>query len=397
MEHLADHDLDVLVVDLNTLGFVYLLYFVHEVALRSLQAADAQDVVRVDRTLSELVTRHEVHALLNVHACAVRDGILARLALARMDRDLAHALARILDLGIAFNLCDDGVMLRLACLEELFDTRKTLGDIVTSDTAGMERTHRELRARLADGLCGNRTDSLADLDLCLVGEVAAVALDADAELRFAGQDAADGNAVAHLLDALCKGLVDHVVDGSDAFARLRIVDVLGEEAADNALCQRLDDAVAFLDGFDFDAANIVVADVDLLGVAVQDILDALLRELLACLKDNRAVESDDVVRDFLAIHLLEDGLTRLLALLLIRFAERDDFRDHRIGERSLRCERGAADHDLVDILLADRREFLFVEDRILREEDFLRLRIEHVGAEQTAHEAVVEQLEGIEC
>lgn len=103
------------------------------------------------------------------------------------------------------------------------------------------------------------------------------------------------------------------------------------------------------------------------------------------------------MRDFLAIHLLEDGLTRLLALLLIRFAERDDFRDHRIGERSLRCERGAADHDLVDILLADRREFLFVEDRVSREEDFLRLRIEHVGAEQTAHEAVVEQLEGIEC
>lgn len=76
-------------------------------------------------------------------------------------RDLAHALARILDLSVAFDLCDDGMMLRLACLEELFDTRKTLGDIVTGNTAGVERTHRELRARLADGLCGNRTDSLA--------------------------------------------------------------------------------------------------------------------------------------------------------------------------------------------------------------------------------------------
>ena len=73
-------------------------------------------------------------------------------------------------------------MLGLARLEELLDARETLCDVVTCDTARVESTHGELCARLADGLCGNDADCLADLDLRLIGEVAAVALHADAEL-----------------------------------------------------------------------------------------------------------------------------------------------------------------------------------------------------------------------
>ena len=73
-------------------------------------------------------------------------------------------------------------MLGLACLEELLDARQTLGDIITCDTARVERTHRELCARLADRLRGNDADRLADLDLCLIGEVAAIAFHANTEL-----------------------------------------------------------------------------------------------------------------------------------------------------------------------------------------------------------------------
>ncbi|XOQ26852.1 MAG: hypothetical protein ACFWTM_11300 [Mitsuokella multacida] len=396
MKHLTDHDFDVFIVDFNTLRFVYLLYFVHEVALRSLQTADAQDVMRVDRAFGKLVAWDEVHPLLDVHACTVRDSIFARLTFRRTDGDFAHALARIFDFGIAFDLSDDGMMLRFACFEQFFDTRKTLGDIVTSNTAGVERTHGELRARLADGLGGNRTDSLADLDLSLVGKITAIALDADTELRFAGQDAADGYAVAYLLDAFGKVFINHIVDGGNALARLRVIDVLSKEAANNTLSERFDDAVAFLDGFNFDTADVVVADVDFLGIAVKGFLNVILRELCTSFEDNRTIRVHDVVRDFLAVHLLEDSLARLFTLFVIRLAESDDFRNHRIGKRGFRSQRGTADHDFMDVLLANRREFLFIENRIFREQNFLRLRVKHIGAEQTAHEAVVEKLEGIE-
>lgn len=77
-------------------------------------------------------------------------------------------------------------------LRRALDTRKTLGNIVsTGNAARMERTHRELGARFPDGLGGNGPDSFADFDLAGRGEVASIALAADAKVGFAGKNAAD--------------------------------------------------------------------------------------------------------------------------------------------------------------------------------------------------------------
>ena len=48
------------------------------------------------------------------------------------------------------------------------------------DAAGVERPHRQLRARLADRLRGDDADRLADADQLAGGQVAAVAGAADA-------------------------------------------------------------------------------------------------------------------------------------------------------------------------------------------------------------------------
>ena len=61
----------------------------------------------------------------------------------------------------------------------------------------VERTHRELRAGLADRLRGDDADRFADLDHLAGGQVAAVAAAADAAPRLAGEHRAD----LHLLDA----------------------------------------------------------------------------------------------------------------------------------------------------------------------------------------------------
>jgi hypothetical protein len=54
--------------------------------------------------------------------------------------------------------------LRLAGLEELGDTRQTVGDVLTRDTTGVERAHRELGTGLADRLGGDDADRGADVD-----------------------------------------------------------------------------------------------------------------------------------------------------------------------------------------------------------------------------------------
>ena len=57
-----------------------------------------------------------------------------------------------------------GHLLGLAGLEQFFNTGQTLGDIVAGDAAGVEGTHGQLRAGLADGLGGDDADRLAEVD-----------------------------------------------------------------------------------------------------------------------------------------------------------------------------------------------------------------------------------------
>ena len=54
--------------------------------------------------------------------------------------------------------------LRATGLEELDDTGKTLGDVVTSDTTGVEGTHRQLGARLTNRLSSDDADGLTDVN-----------------------------------------------------------------------------------------------------------------------------------------------------------------------------------------------------------------------------------------
>ena len=55
MQHLPYHDLDMLVIDLNTLGFIYFLHLVHQVALRIPQAAHSKNVMRVYRSFRKAI------------------------------------------------------------------------------------------------------------------------------------------------------------------------------------------------------------------------------------------------------------------------------------------------------------------------------------------------------
>src|SRR5205823_13375085 len=89
------------------------------------------------------------------------------------------------DLHRSVDLADDGEALRDARLEQLLDAWQTHGDVLAGDAAGVERTHGQLRARLADGLRRDDADGLADLHQLAGGEIAAVALAADAELGVA--------------------------------------------------------------------------------------------------------------------------------------------------------------------------------------------------------------------
>ena len=83
------------------------------------------------------------------------------------------------------------------------------------DAAGVERTHGELRAGLADGLGGDDADRQAFFDELAGGHVHAVAAGADAARAFAGQRAAD----ADRFDAQFLELVGDLVGDRSGFPR----------------------------------------------------------------------------------------------------------------------------------------------------------------------------------
>ena len=72
--------------------------------------------------------------------------------------------------------------LRLAGLEQLLDARQAVRDVLACDAAGVERTHGQLSAGLADGLCSDDADGSADVDRTARGKVPTVALLAHAML-----------------------------------------------------------------------------------------------------------------------------------------------------------------------------------------------------------------------
>src|SRR5207253_11274092 len=119
--------------------------------------------------------------------------------------DHAHlARALLADyLELPVDLGDDGLALGDASLEQLLHAGQTLGDVHAGDTAGVERTHRELGARLADGLRCDDAHRLADLNDLAGGQVAAVAGAADALARLAHEHRPHLDRDAGLDDLAC--------------------------------------------------------------------------------------------------------------------------------------------------------------------------------------------------
>ena len=75
--HLTDNDLDVLVVDLNTLQTVGGLYLGNEVVVDRLCAQNTEDIVRIDRTVGELVALLDSVAVHDLDAETEGDQIAA--------------------------------------------------------------------------------------------------------------------------------------------------------------------------------------------------------------------------------------------------------------------------------------------------------------------------------
>ena len=229
-----------LVVDGRALRAVHPLDLLDEVLLHLAEAADAQHVLRVHLAGGQLLTDGHAHAVADVDAGALvvlelepraaGDRVLQVLpTVVADDDDLARTVA-VLDAHDAVGLGDRGLALGLAGLEELGDAGQTLRDVVAGHTTGVEGTHRELGAGLADRLGRDDADGLADVHRLAGGQRAAVAHGAGADRGLTGEHGADLHLGHAGLDQRADLGVAEVSACGDQHGALRVDGVDGQGA-----------------------------------------------------------------------------------------------------------------------------------------------------------------------
>src|SRR5690606_25963421 len=110
-----------------TLQPIYLLDLVEQVLLYRPRSLDAQDIVRVHRTLAQPVTRAHRVALVHTQVLADRDLVDPLVTRLGDDDHLALAALDVPEPDATIDLGDHRRLLRLARLEQLGDTRQTTG------------------------------------------------------------------------------------------------------------------------------------------------------------------------------------------------------------------------------------------------------------------------------
>ena len=157
-----------LIVDVYTTTCVVNLCDLRDdVLLNGTDILNSEDLLRIDLTVDDLIAGFDYLTVSNCKCCVRRNlvfHLLDRVALSILDRlntlivnrcyndCLLLCLLVLNDLNRTGNGRDDTVTLRISCFEDLGNTRETLCDIFTgsSDTTGVERSHRKLCTRLTD-------------------------------------------------------------------------------------------------------------------------------------------------------------------------------------------------------------------------------------------------------
>ena len=149
--------------------------------------------------------------------------------------------------------------------------RRLVRDLGARHAAQVERAHGELRARLADGLGRDDTDGFAHVDRRTAGQIAPVALAANAVPGFAGQSRANADFLNPcILDGFDVLFLDQFALLDDDLAGGRVLDGIGRGPAQHALAERHGDFAGVENGTGGDTA---------LGAAILFGDDAVLRHV----------------------------------------------------------------------------------------------------------------------
>ncbi len=241
-----------LIVDINALSAINLLNFGDNVFLNCLLAFNSEDILRIGRTGSQFLSFFDMVTLFNFKTGTVRNKNLAFFFRFGIGNRRIYGVLYLAECYRSGVLGKNSHNFRMTYFEKLLNSGKTLCDVSASarDTAGVERSHRQLCTGLTDRLCGDNTDRLTDIDGFACRKVFTVASCANTVLAAASENGSYLNS-----RYTCSGNSLSVVFiyrlfaifGDDYLACLRINNVINGESAEQSCLKRLDFLVTLTD------------------------------------------------------------------------------------------------------------------------------------------------------
>ncbi len=224
--------------------------------------------MRIDRTFCQARARIDFLPFLYRDVRAKRNQITLRPPIISSYNHMAVFL-NIFKGNRTAEFADNCQMLWLASLKQFFNTRKALCNIFSiCNAAGMESTHRQLRARFTNGLRCNGSHCFTDRYFCTGSKIQSIALLAHTIFGLAAEDGADFNAfdtVVHNNVRICIG--HQLVLADQHFPSLVIHEIFCKVAANQPLMQRFNDFAAFLNIVNFKSiccATVILTDNNIL-------------------------------------------------------------------------------------------------------------------------------------
>ena len=154
-----------LVVDVNALSAVNFLNFRDDIFLNGVFALDAEYILRVGRTGSQFLSLFHGVALFDFKTCAVGDKNLALFACFGVRDCRINSVLYLAERDCTRNFRKYRHNFRMTYFEKFLNSGKTLSDVTAAarNTAGVERSHRQLRTGFAYRLCRDDSDGFADV------------------------------------------------------------------------------------------------------------------------------------------------------------------------------------------------------------------------------------------
>ncbi|MNZ63758.1 hypothetical protein D3C78_819120 [compost metagenome] len=152
---------------------IYALYFLEYIVLNSTNTLDAKHILRVNRAVSQFIAGFNLLPFCYANTRSIGNCIYLGFRFS-LNLDFTTVLRLTDFLDNTVKLGNNRLTFRITRLEQLLDTRQTLRNIITGNTAGMERTHSKLSSWLTDRLCRNNTDCFTDLNMFACCQIASV-------------------------------------------------------------------------------------------------------------------------------------------------------------------------------------------------------------------------------